>query len=229
MKRYNRKAKIIIGLNSLRVNDRAKKEAEKIAGYYKIISWDEIRGKFGPGWALNFRPGVVIIQDLPLRTLQKGSPHGAYIKEMILSDDIVIERKYEMPQKVPAPLFIFTMFVPPGMDLPLISRYFDVVEVTEEAILSRMAQHELKISPEHFDAVWIGDKNFEVRLNDRDYRLHDLLILRECINEKEYTGRVIKARVVYVFDDLGLQKDWIVMGIKEMARYESSSAAMIDA
>lgn len=39
--------------------------------------------------------------------------------------------------------------------------------------------HELKILPEYFDAVNCGKKNFEIRLNDRNYQKDDELILRE--------------------------------------------------
>jgi hypothetical protein len=39
--------------------------------------------------------------------------------------------------------------------------------------------HDLKSWPEHFAAVQSGIKNFEVRNNDRDYRVFDVLVLHE--------------------------------------------------
>ena len=57
--------------------------------------------------------------------------------------------------------------------------------------------HELKIRPEFFEAIVRGDKTFEVRYNDRNYQLHDILVLQEHDGEN-YTGRVIKAEVTYL-------------------------------
>src|SRR5215475_5366573 len=37
----------------------------------------------------------------------------------------------------------------------------------------RMTVHRLKTWPEYFDAIECGDKNFEVRRNDRDFRAGD--------------------------------------------------------
>ena len=36
-----------------------------------------------------------------------------------------------------------------------------------------MKIHELKTLPEYFDAVFMGKKNFEIRKNDRDYKVGD--------------------------------------------------------
>ena len=58
--------------------------------------------------------------------------------------------------------------------------------------------HELKILPEYFDAVNCGKKNFEIRLNDRNYQEDDELILREW-NGEEYTGRECHRWVGYIY------------------------------
>lgn len=41
-----------------------------------------------------------------------------------------------------------------------------------------MAQHEIKLDIKYFDDVKIGKKNFEIRKNDRDYQIGDILELR---------------------------------------------------
>ncbi len=40
-------------------------------------------------------------------------------------------------------------------------------------------EHEVKTWPPYFQESYIGRKNFEVRLNDRDYRVMDILRQRE--------------------------------------------------
>lgn len=38
--------------------------------------------------------------------------------------------------------------------------------------------HELKILPQYYEEVKAGNKNFELRKNDRDYMEHDTVILK---------------------------------------------------
>ncbi len=58
------------------------------------------------------------------------------------------------------------------------------------------AIHELKCWPIYFKALLDGSKTFEVRRNDRNFAVGDLLALREWVGN--YTGRQITARVTYV-------------------------------
>ena len=74
--------------------------------------------------------------------------------------------------------------------------------------------HDLKIKPEYFNAIARGEKTFEVRYNDRGYKVHDTLRLREHDNG-EYTGREITAEVTYLLDDTGYCKEgYVIMAIK---------------
>jgi ASC-1-like (ASCH) protein len=76
--------------------------------------------------------------------------------------------------------------------------------------------HELKCWPEYFGAVWCGKKNFEVRKNDRGYRVGDELILREWNpNIESYTGRMLRMEVTYILDDPAFVKEgYVIMGIQ---------------
>ena len=60
--------------------------------------------------------------------------------------------------------------------------------------------HELKILPEYYRLIEIGEKTFEVRFNDRDFTKGDILFLREH-DENGYTGRAISAEVTYLLDN----------------------------
>lgn len=64
-----------------------------------------------------------------------------------------------------------------------------------------MKEHILKIAPEYFEAVENGSKTFEIRVNDRDFKQGDLVILKEYIKERdEYTGDVLTRKIGFVTD-----------------------------
>jgi len=67
-----------------------------------------------------------------------------------------------------------------------------------------MTTHELKSWPDFFEPILNGAKNFELRVNDRDYQVFDLLWLREWDDRtKQYTGRQCFRQVTYVMDGVG--------------------------
>jgi len=77
-----------------------------------------------------------------------------------------------------------------------------------------MKIHELKTDPEYFQAQLSGIKNFEVRLNDRDFQSNDTLVLSECVDGK-YTGRQICLRITFILDDPQYCKDgYVIMSTK---------------
>lgn len=49
-------------------------------------------------------------------------------------------------------------------------------------------QHELKIYPVYFNEIINSRKRFEVRINDRDFRIKDTLMLREYSTIYGYSG-----------------------------------------
>lgn len=76
--------------------------------------------------------------------------------------------------------------------------------------------HTLKIQPEFFDAVSDGRKTFEVRRgNDRIYKVGDVVLLREFIQETGYTGHELTVEITYVMHGPPLLTDDIwVFGVK---------------
>lgn len=59
--------------------------------------------------------------------------------------------------------------------------------------------HALKILPEYFEAVRNGRKTFELRNNDRDFRVGDYLALNEWDGD-HYTGRTELVEVTYMMN-----------------------------
>lgn len=75
--------------------------------------------------------------------------------------------------------------------------------------------HNLKILPEHFMAIERGDKTFEVRFNDRNYRKHDILHLQEWFGG-EYSGRELAVAVTGIYDNPEYCKEgFVIMSIKK--------------
>jgi hypothetical protein len=77
--------------------------------------------------------------------------------------------------------------------------------------------HNLKIHPEYFVEVLLGTKPFEVRKNDRNFKIGDTLYLLEyCPNKKEFTGDSCARNVSYVLKggSFGIEKGYVVMGLQ---------------
>ena len=80
--------------------------------------------------------------------------------------------------------------------------------------------HELKTWSEYFEEVFMGHKTFEVRKNDRDFKVGDTLILKEWNDFREiFTGRELTKTVTYVFKggSFGLEEGFVVMAIKSIS------------
>lgn len=79
-----------------------------------------------------------------------------------------------------------------------------------------MTVHELKISPKYFEEVRKGFKSFELRKDDRNYKLNDLVTLKEYENGK-YTGRELKdLPIIYILRDCpeyGLKEGYCILGL----------------
>lgn len=62
-----------------------------------------------------------------------------------------------------------------------------------------MNKHYLKTWPKYFDAVARGEKTFELRADDRDYKVGDILVLQRFDPKtSEYTGAEIDKRITYI-------------------------------
>lgn len=75
--------------------------------------------------------------------------------------------------------------------------------------------HDLKILPKYFDLVKRGIKNFEVRKNDRDFKVGDMLELLEWDDKKHiYTGRNERRKIIYILNDSDYCKEgYVILGL----------------
>lgn len=87
-------------------------------------------------------------------------------------------------------------------------------------------EHKLKILPQYFKAVQNGNKTFEIRKNDRDFKVGDTLLLQEYIlpftqplgvKEGYYTGQEITKEISYFFEGkgYGLKEGYCILGLKQ--------------
>ena len=77
--------------------------------------------------------------------------------------------------------------------------------------LSQYGIHRLKTWPEFYKEVLLGTKTFEIRKNDRAFKVGDLLILQEWSPERGYTYREEGYFVRYI-TDWEQKPGYVVMG-----------------
>lgn len=77
--------------------------------------------------------------------------------------------------------------------------------------------HYLKCEQPYFSDVVSGNKNFEVRINDRDFKEGDVIILQEISKYGgAFTGSTQRVVITYVLQGgrFGIAHNYCVMGIK---------------
>ena len=95
-----------------------------------------------------------------------------------------------------------------------------------------MKLHELKIQHKYLIDITIGKKTFELRKNDRDYKVGDLIRFIDIWEDNEATKSAIKEahlepyinnntlyRITYVLKNVekyGLDKDYCILAIKKL-------------
>lgn len=82
-----------------------------------------------------------------------------------------------------------------------------------------MQTHELKCENPYFSDMWIGDKDFDIRLDDRGFQKGDLLWQREFSPAHGYSGRELIQVVRYIIPAgllPGLTPEYCAMGVKTL-------------
>lgn len=74
--------------------------------------------------------------------------------------------------------------------------------------------HHVKIKKEYAAAIMDGRKRFEIRLNDRDYKVGDLMILRPWHPERGYLPFFPIVTMITFLTDFEQKEGYVVLGIK---------------
>ena len=73
--------------------------------------------------------------------------------------------------------------------------------------------HEVKIAVSYYGDIVSGKKRFELRKNDRGYKVGDSLKMLE-FKDGKHTGRTIDADIIYMLEDYtGLEEGYCILGI----------------
>ena len=79
-----------------------------------------------------------------------------------------------------------------------------------------MKTHELKIKKEYADFVLNGIKTFEIRKNDRDYQVGDLVKFKVIDGDLEMPDVYLITYVLKGVPQYGLSDDYVVFSIKKI-------------
>jgi hypothetical protein len=83
-----------------------------------------------------------------------------------------------------------------------------------------MTDHHLKTWQVPFDALWDGSKTFEVRRNDRDFKVGDTLTLQEWfVDHVRWGERIIDARISYILHGgFGLEPGFCCLSLTDIRK-----------
>lgn len=100
-----------------------------------------------------------------------------------------------------------------------------------------MNWHTLKCWPEFFEPLYSGTKNFEVRKNDRNFKVGDVLLLQEYLpTQNSFTGREATRRVSFVLNGedvsvkacgVGIQPGFVVLGFEKEMKFPDDWFALV--
>lgn len=95
--------------------------------------------------------------------------------------------------------------------------------------------HKLKTLPNYWDAIKRGDKNFEVRRDDRGFQRGDTVVLEKYCPRDGYAWRdprghamTITRQITYVLTggQFGIEAGFVVLGLNASAHADSPSSGV---
>jgi hypothetical protein len=97
-----------------------------------------------------------------------------------------------------------------------------------------MKEHQLKCWPEYFDRLKSGEKRFEIRRNDRDFQVGDILVISAwspALKRFIEGRRPLRFKVTYILHgpfspvvyDRGLDSGWCIMSLEPYGESEAKN------
>lgn len=81
-----------------------------------------------------------------------------------------------------------------------------------------MKVHDLKITPEYLTKIFQGNKNWELRKNDRGFKEGDLIFVREYENG-EYLMQYAVGHIVFVLENYtGIETGYCILSVEWACR-----------
>lgn len=117
--------------------------------------------------------------------------------EMAVDFDVIMEKESIETAKV----YFFNVL----QDFDVDNYVFSEVKITH---------HDLKLQSQYFKDVVSGKKTFEIRKNDRSYKVGDLITFHEVDENGQYVGHVSKEYQITYITDYAQQDNYVVMSIK---------------
>lgn len=82
--------------------------------------------------------------------------------------------------------------------------------------MEKVQCHNLKIESVYFEAVRSGDKTFEIRFNDRDYKKGDFVVLHEFnVDASKAQGETIEKRIGFI-TEYEQQDGYVVFSLMDL-------------
>lgn len=82
-----------------------------------------------------------------------------------------------------------------------------------------MKTHKIKLSDEFANDVLLGNKTFEIRYNDRNYKVGDYIefvVVGENKEPVEHMLNEVPYKITYVLSGWGLQDGYVALGIQRI-------------
>ena len=83
--------------------------------------------------------------------------------------------------------------------------------------------HELKLQKQFVHAVYFGEKQFEIRKNDRDFQVGDVIVFRGIDEDEKWYPSLLDGKmyvITHVLSGWGLLPGYVALGIRQMTREE---------
>ena len=74
-------------------------------------------------------------------------------------------------------------------------------------------EHLLKCNNPYFNDIWTSKKHFEIRKNDRNFKVGDYLILTECFRGEPLKRKIV-AQIRYILENFdGIEKGYCILDL----------------